>query len=120
MRLRSILRRTRVSALAVGLATAGALALSTPASAATQDVTATLRVTIATNSDCVFVGRDVDGNRQYSRHRGFAFGQTKDIVVTVSAGEYLQVYNSRGCYGVNGVILGVIVQHDGEVIPLTL
>ncbi|MFE0254896.1 hypothetical protein [Streptomyces sp. NPDC059010] len=47
MRLRPALRRTRVFALAAGLAAAGALTLTPPASAAAQaDVTATLRVTI--------------------------------------------------------------------------
>ncbi|WP_159053042.1 hypothetical protein [Streptomyces regalis] len=115
MRLRPAPGRTRVSALAAGLAVAGAPALTTPASAAAQaEVTATLRVTI-TDGDSVMT----QTAGVYTCHSGFIVGRAKDISVPVPAGQWVQVFSSHGCYdSIN--ISGANVETDGQVISFTL
>lgn len=115
MRLRSALSRTRVTALATGLAATAALAVGTPASAAAQaDVTATLRVTV-TVGDSVMT----QTAGQYTCHRDFTVGQAKDISVTVPAGQWVQVFSSNGCYDALR-ISGAYVESQGQVITFTL
>jgi hypothetical protein len=109
------LRRTRLSALAAGLAAAGVLTVATPTSAAPQaDVTATLRVTI-TDGDSVMT--QTAGT--YTCHDDFTIGQAKDISVTVPAGQWVQVFSSHGCYDSLN-ISGAYIETDGQIIPFTL
>ncbi|GHH10098.1 hypothetical protein [Streptomyces lanatus] len=108
-------RRTRVSALAAGLAAAGALVLTSPASAAPRaDVTATLRVTI-TDGDSVMT----QTAGVYTCHSDFTVGRAKDISVTVPAGQWVQVFSSHGCYDSLN-ISGATIESDGQVISFTL
>ncbi|WP_194238897.1 hypothetical protein, partial [Streptomyces spongiae] len=110
---RAALHRTRVSALAAGLAAAGLLALSAPASAA-EDVSATLRVTI-TGGDSVYT--QINGD--YTCYQDFTVGKAKDIPVTVAEGQWIQVFSSNGCYD-SLTIGGTYVERDGQVIELSL
>jgi hypothetical protein len=111
---RTLLRRTGFSALAVGMAAAGTLALSSPVTAAEQDVTATLRVTV-TSGDSVYT--QINGS--YTCHQDFTVGRAKDIRVTVPAGQWIQVFSSHGCYD-SITIGGTTVDAGGQVIDLTL
>ena len=112
MRLRAT-HRTGIAALTAGLAAAGVLALPAPASAA-SDITVTLRITIS-NGNSVFA--IVRGS---TCHRNFTIGVPKDILVTAPKGFRMQVYPSVSCYNAMSPILGVPIDHDGQVIELTL
>ncbi|MBT2419322.1 hypothetical protein J7F01_32630 [Streptomyces sp. ISL-22] len=116
MRLRPAPRRTRLCALAAGLAAAGALTLTAPASAvpAQADVTATLRVTI-TDGDSVMT----QTAGVHTCHSGFSVGRAKDISVTVPAGQWVQVFSSHGCYDAIN-ISGATIETEGQVISFTL
>ncbi|MER6088866.1 hypothetical protein [Streptomyces bluensis] len=104
---------TRVLALAAGLAAAGSLALSAPASAS-GDVSATLRVTV-TSGDSVYT--QINGD--YTCYRDFTVGTAKDIPVSVAEGQWIQVFSSNGCYD-SLTIGGTYVERDGQVIELSL
>ncbi|MCX5337385.1 hypothetical protein [Streptomyces sp. NBC_00140] len=115
MRLFPALSRTRVTALATGLAATAVLAAGTPASTTAQaDVTATLRVTV-TDGDSVMT----QTAGQYTCHSGFTVGQAKDISVTVPAGQWVQVFSSHGCYDAID-ISGTYIETAGQVITFTL
>ncbi|MET9830648.1 hypothetical protein ABZ078_15320 [Streptomyces sp. NPDC006385] len=114
MRTRPLLRRTAFSALAAGLAAAGTLALASPAPAAEQNVTATLRVKIAEGNS---VYTQINGS--YTCHENFTVGKAKDIKVTVPAGQWIQVFNSHDCYD-SISIGGTRVDTDGQVIDIAL
>ncbi len=102
--------RTGIATLTAGL---GVLALSAPASAA-SDITVTLRVTIS-NGNSVYANA-----RDNICHRNFTIGVTKDILVTAPQGYRIQVYPSDSCYNALFPILGIPLDHDGQVIELKL
>jgi hypothetical protein len=118
MRLRTTTHRTGIAALTAGLTAVGVLALPAPASAA-SDVTATLRVTIS-NGNSVYARVGADGGMG-DCHRDFTIGVAKDIQVTAPmAGYRIQVYPSASCYNAMHPILGISIDHDGQVIEVKL
>ncbi|MET9833986.1 hypothetical protein ABZ078_32875 [Streptomyces sp. NPDC006385] len=105
----------RLATIAAGLATVGAFAASSPASAAANgDVTVTLRVTISHGDSVIAKINGVD-----TCFVGFTPGKPKDIVVSGPSGSWAHLGSTLDCYSFTGHFGGNTLTTNGAVIPVT-
>lgn len=117
----AIARRAATSAMAVGLAVAGTVAMSAPSHAA-DNVTVTVRVTLTAPNTHPSVAFKVDGSVSGRNcHRGLVLGQARELSLTAPKGHQVTVYPSVHCYFLLAKGSTVITpERDGQVFDLTL
>lgn len=128
MRVRTLTHRTSIAALVAGIAATGALALpAAPASAASDDVTITLRLTFSKEGlrrpgASVIWRTPASWPSVGGRLCDYMnVGETREFQITVPKGTWFTIGYSEGCpaYIQEGTV-NSLADHNGQLVEVTL